>query len=82
MSDLTALVLGVLFLILWVCVMIYGNSLSKVYDLGKEDYSLRKNRLVEYRGLARTAYRRGRRCAAYTGNAKLKNRLKVRKLTI
>ena len=82
MSDLIALALGVLFLIVWVCAMIYWNSLTKAYDLGKEDHSRRKNRLVEYRGLARIAYSRGRRHSAYTGNAKLKNRLKGRRLTI
>ena len=82
MSDLIALVLGVLFLIVWVCAMIYWSSLTKAYDLGKEDYSRRKNRLVEYRGLARIVYKRGRRCAACTGNAKLKNRLRVTRLTI
>lgn len=82
MSDLLALALGVLFLILWVCVWIYGNALTQVYELGKEDYSLRKNRLMHYKGLARIAYRRGRRGAACTGNEKLKSRLKGRRLTI
>lgn len=82
MTDLLALLLGVLFLVFWVCVMIYWNSLTRAYDLGEEDYSRRKNRLVEYNGLARIAYTRGRRCAACTGNAKLKNRLKGRRLTI
>lgn len=81
MSDLLALALGVLFLIGWVCAMIYWNSLTKVYDLGREDYALRKNRSVGYRGLARVAYRRGRRSAASTGNVKFKNRVRVSKLT-
>lgn len=81
MSDLFALVLGVLALILWLCMMIYWDSLSKAYALGKEDYSKRKNRMVEYSGIARFVYLRGRRCAACTGNAKLKSRLRNRRLT-
>lgn len=81
MSDLVAVVLGVLFLVLWACAMIYANSLSKAYTLGKEDYIRHKNRSVEYTGLARWVYRRGRRCAAVNSNSKLKSRGVVRKLT-
>lgn len=82
MSDLLALALGTLFFILWACTMIYWNSLTRAYDLGKEDYALRKKRTVHYKGLARIAYVRGRRCAACDGNKKLKSRLKNRRLTI
>ena len=81
MSDLVAIALGVLFLVVWVCVMIYANSLTKAYSLGKEDYIRRKNRTVEYTGLARRVYRRGRRCAAVNSNSKLKSRLVVHRLT-
>lgn len=81
MSNLLALVLGVLFLVLWVCVWVYGSALDQVYELGREDYSHRRKRRTHYRGLARIAYLRGRRHEAYTGNEKLKNRLKGRRLT-
>lgn len=81
MSDLIAIVLGVVFLVIWVCAMIYYNSLTKAYSLGKEDYVRHKNRTVEYTGLARLAYRRGRRCAAVSGNSKLKSRHVVHRLT-
>jgi hypothetical protein len=80
-TDLVAVALGVLFLVLWVCAMIYANSLSKAFTLGKEDYVRRKNRSGEYTGLARKAYRRGRHRAALTSNPKLKNKGAVRKLT-
>lgn len=78
MSDLITIVLGVLFLVLWACAMIYTNSLSKAYTLGKEDYIRRKNRTVEYTGLARLVYRQGRRSSAVRTNKKLKSRLIVR----
>lgn len=81
MTDLVAIVLGVLFLVLWVCALIYANSLTKAYSLGKEDYIRHKNRTVEYTGLARRVYRRGRRCAAVNRNTKLKSRLGVHRLT-
>lgn len=81
MSDLVAIVLGVLFLVLWVCALIYFNSLTKAYALGKEDYMRHKNRTGEYTGLARRAYRRGRRSAAVNHNTKLKSKLVVHRLT-
>lgn len=81
MTDLVAVALGVLFLVLWVCAMIYANSLSKAFTLGKEDYIRHKNRSVEYTGLARKAYRRGRHRAAVVSHPKLKNKGAVRKLT-
>jgi len=77
-SDLVAIVFGVLFLVLWVCAMIYSNSLTKAYTLGKEDYVRRRNRSVEYTWVARMAYRRGRRRAAVKDNPKLKSRRVVR----
>lgn len=80
MNSLIATVLGVLFLVVWVCAMIYANSLTKAYTLGKEDHIRHKNRTVEYSGLARGAYRRGRRDSACIRSTHLKKRL-TRRLT-
>lgn len=81
MSDLVAIVLGLFFLVVWVCAMIYTNSLTKAYTLGKEDHIQHKNRTVEYSGFARGAYRRGRRYSACSRNASLEKRLAQRRLT-
>lgn len=82
MSDLFALVLGVIILVVWVCALVYADSLRRVYSLGYSDYIARKNRCVDYKGLAYLAYRRGRRQSAFNRNAKLKSRLVVHRLTI
>jgi hypothetical protein len=56
--DLT---LGVVFLIAWICFILYGQALRSVYTLGQMDYITHRNRKHDYSGIALWVYNKGRK---------------------
>lgn len=61
MSEAFALAFGIVFLVSWVCAMVYIDSLRKVFTMGKTDTISHINRKRSYHGIPLMVYNAGRR---------------------
>lgn len=55
------LTLGIVFFVVWVCIVLYAQTLRNAYMLGQMDYIMHKNRTHDYTGLGLLAYNKGRK---------------------
>lgn len=73
MSTALALSLGILFFVVWVCAIVYIDTLRKVYTQGRIDTISKINRKRDFKGMPLRVYNAGRRAQV------MERRLKIHK---
>lgn len=75
MSDMWALALGIVVLAIWVASVYYYDSVHSAYTQGRIDQLRHKRHDLDYKGIARMAYKRGRRAQAMRHRLIVRSRL-------